>query len=309
MKPIDPVRGPYATPRSGKLAQNLIPKPYEVVVLRSRSGKMIQLRRGDPPTFGQRMVGGYTEVYFVDAGRQTRTFAAQLPTADPGVDLIGEVDVELTVDDCVEVVRERRGDLAELLANWCQERASIVTSRFSVGDHATSEGLAALSAQVTQALQTPVQRPELFGMSIRELRVRLRFANASVVQEQGAATLKNLLHVKSLARMREICDPVFGPEFSQIYVTLVERHPDQIPVFLERLQTSQLANQQNRWQLLNSLLSDPAIEPHFKAQFAQEVGKMLLTTDPSNHDLAASLFHRASEFELPEAGSSDAEDQ
>jgi hypothetical protein len=309
MKPIDPVRGPFTAPRSGKLAHDLLPKPFEVVVLRSRSGKMTQLRRGDPPTFGQRLVGGFTQLYFVDAGRQTRTFTANLPTADPGIELTGEVDVELTVEDCCEVVRERRGDLAEQLAHWCQDRASVVTSRFSAGDHETTEDLTVLSRRVVDALQTG-SKPELFGMSIRELRVRLRFANESVVAEQGASTLTAVLRAKSTDRVRKIYEPIFGPDFSKIYIALVEQHEDQIPAFLERLQASQELNQQNKWQLLRALLDDPAIEPHFRERFARDMGKMLLSGDTSNQDLAASMLSRSVEFELPaEASSDDPEDE
>jgi hypothetical protein len=308
MKPIDPVRGPYTAPRSGKLPQDLLPKPYEAVVLRSRSGRMRQLRRGDPPTFGQRLVGGFTELYFVDTGRLTRTFTATLPTADPGIELTGEVDVELTVEDCCEVVRERRGDMAEQLAHWCQGRAFVVTSRFSVGEHETEE-LAVLSRRVVEALQTD-GKPELFGLSIRELRVRLRLANQSVVDEEGATALRGMLRAKSLDRVRKIYEPIFGPDFTQIYVALVDHHEDQIPAFMERLQASQQLNQENRWKLLTSLLDDSSIESHFRERFARELGKMLLGGDTSNRDLAASLLSRSSEFELTaDAGSSDVKDE
>jgi hypothetical protein len=268
---------------------------------------MRQLRRGDPPTFGQRLVGGFTELYFVDSGRQTRTFAVTLPTADPGIELAGEVDVELIVEDCCEVVRERRGDLAEQLEHWCQERATAVTTQFSVGDQETTGDLTALGRRVVDALQTG-SKPELFGMSIRELRIRLRLANQSVVEEEGATALKGMLRAKSLDRVRKIYEPIFGPDFTQIYVALVDRHEDQIPAFLERLQATQQVNQQNRWQMLNSLLNDSSIESHFRDRFARELGKMLLGGDSTHQDLAASLLSRSAEFELTaEASSGDTE--
>lgn len=308
-KPIDPVRGPYTAPRSGKLAADLLPKPYEVVVLRSRSGKMMQLRRGDPPTFGHRLVGGFTEIYFVDAGRHVRTFTSQLPTADVGVDLTAEIDAELTVEDCCEVVRERRGDLAEQLANWCQQTAAAVTSRFSAGGGQGTDDLAGLSRQVTDQLQVAT-KPELFGLSLRELRVRLRFANESVVAERGAATLNSVLRARSMANVQKIYEPIFGPDFAQIYSALVDGHEDQIPAFLERLQSGQHATQQAKWTLLASLLNDSSIESHFRERLGRELGKMLLGSDSSNNDLAASLLSRASELEAPpEAAPGDDENE
>jgi hypothetical protein len=302
VKPIDPVRGPYTAPRSGKLAPDLIPKPYEVVVLRSRSGKMMQLRRGDPPTFGHRLVGGFTEMYFVDAGRHVRTFTAQLPTADIGIDLAAEIDAELTVEDCCEVVRERRGDLAEQLANWCQQTAAAVTSRFSAGGGDGADDLAGLGRQVTEKLQSAI-KPEMFGMSLRELRVRLRFANESVVAEQGAAALTSVLRARSMERIQKIYEPIFGPEFSQIYSALVDQHEDQIPVFLARLQAGQQATQQTtqeaQWKLLTTLLNDSSIESHFRERLAMQLGKTLLGGDSANNDLAASLLSHVSELEAP----------
>lgn len=307
MKPIDPVRGPYALPRGGKLAQDLIPRPYEVAVLRSRSGKMMGLRRGDPPTFGHRLVGGFTELYFVDAGRHVRTFTAQLPTADVGVDLTAEIDAELTVVDCCEVVRERRGDLAEQLANWCQQTASVVTSRFSAAESAGSDDLAGLSRQVTERVQTAI-KPDMFGMSLRELRVRLRFSNEDVVREQGAATLTNMLRARSLERIHKIYEPIFGPDFTQVYIALVEKHEDQIPAFLERVQAGQQATQQAKWKLLESLLTDSSIESHFRERFARELAKTLFGGDSANKDLAASMLSRASELEAPDDAAPDDED-
>jgi hypothetical protein len=113
-----------------------------------------------------------------------------------------------------------------------------------------------------------------------------------------------MLRAKALDRIRKIYEPIFGPDFSQIYIALVERHEDQIPAFLERLQASHQETQQNKWQLLNSLLHDSAIESHFRERFARELGKMLLGGDASNRDLAASLLSRSSEFELPADSSS-----
>jgi hypothetical protein len=139
----------------------------------------------------------------------------------------------------------------------------------------------------------------MFGMSLRELRVRLRFANESVVAEQGAATLTSVLRARSLERIHEIYTPIFGPDFAQIYIALVDKHEDQIPAFLERLQAGQHATQQAKWQLLTSLLNDSSIESHFRERLGAELGKMLLGGDTANKDLAASLLSRASELEAP----------
>lgn len=304
VNPIDPVRGPYTAPRSGKLAPDLIPKPYEVVVLRSRSGKMMQLRRGDPPTFGHRLVGGFTELYFVDAGRHVRTFTAQLPTADAGIDLTAEIDAELTVEDCCEVVRERRGDLAEQLANWCQQTAAVVTSRFRAGASDGGDDLADLSRKVTGQLQSAI-KPEMFGMSLRELRVRLRFANESLVAEQGAVALTGVLRARSMERIQKIYEPIFGPDFSQIYSALVDGHEDQIPAFLSRLQaaqqTTQQTTQESQWKLLTSLLNDSTIESHIREQLAMQLGRKLVGGESADSSLAASLLSGASELDALEA--------
>jgi hypothetical protein len=307
MRPIDPVRGPLRIPRTGKLPLELLPKPYEVVVLRSPSNRLVQLQRGCPPTFGQRMVGGFTEAYYVDAGRHTREFSVILPSADVGIDLLGQVDVELTVDDCCELVRERRGDLAEQLSNWCQERAARITSEFSAAGDEDSANLAVIGRKVADTLRSS-NRPELFGLNIRELRVRLQFANQGIVAETGATTLSAMLRAKGMQRIKSLYEPVFGPAFAQVYTALVERHEDLIPEFVAKLQQEQQLTGSRKWELFSSMLRDSEIEPHFRERFAKELGKALLNSDPSNQDLALKLLSRTGEFELPASTPADGDE-
>ncbi len=297
MRPIDPVRGPELIPRTGKLPRNLLPEPYEVMVLRSPANKMVQLERGCPPTMGQRFVGGFTEAYYVDTGSQTRTFSINLPTADVGIDLAGEVDVELMVDDCCEVVRERRGDLAEQLGNWCYEQASRITSEFSIGAEA-EPGLAAISRKVADALRVSNRRPELFGLSIRELRVRLRFVNESTVMEAGATALSAVLAAKTMQRTKDLYERIFGPEFARVYAAL-QGHEELIPQFVERFQAEQQLDGKRKWDLFTAMLNDSAIELHIRERFTKELGNSLLSRgDKTDQDFARLLLERTSDFEL-----------
>jgi hypothetical protein len=292
VNPVDPVRGPIRIPRIGKLPHSLMPKMHEVVVMRTRAGGLVELPRGNPPTFGQRFVGGYSEIYYVDAGLQTRTFTARLPTADLGVDLLGDIDVELEVEDCLQVVTERRGNLAEQLANWCYEHASHVTAAHSAGS-LPEGGLPSISGQVTSALQSSIRRVALPGLSIRELRARLRLANGEVIKQIGEKTLIDKVRATSLIDIQAMYQSILGLEEAIIYAALLDGHEDRIPDFLERLESKRSRFDQSMQELLHSSLDHLA--PHLRDRLATELIQRKLGIDLTPSPISASLYSRTSD--------------
>ncbi len=275
MESVDPVRGPYPIPRQGRLPHNLLPGLHEVVVLRSRSGKVLALPRGTPPTFSQRMTGQFIEAYYVDYGSvHSRTFAAALPTGDLGVDLVAEIDVEMSVEDCVQAVVERRGPgyLGDQLAKWTQQHASGLSSRFKVY---TDGDLANLAGQILGRLQTESQRLSFSGLKIRELRVRLRFADQKTVAEAGATTLAEKVRAQRTKDLYAMYLPVFGPDFAKIRASLSGSQESEIPAFLQRLQAEQYAANEHKYEALISLLRGESIEPHLKEQLLKDLASAL----------------------------------
>ena len=290
LNPIDPVRGPIRIPRIGRLPQALMPRMHEVVVMRTRAGVLVELPRGNPPTFGQRFVGGFSEIYYVDSGLQTRTFTARLPSADLGVELLGDIDVEIKVEDCLQVVTERRGDLAEQLANWCYERASHVTVAYSVG-MLPEGGLPSISGQVTSALQSSIRCVKLPGLSIRELRARLRLANGEIIDKIGKETLEKKFRATSLIDIQAMYQSILGPEEATIYAALLDGHEDRIPDFLERLEGKRDRYDQSVQNLLHSSLDHLA--PHLRDRLATELIQRKLGIDLTPSPISASLYSRA----------------
>lgn len=279
MNQINPMRGPLELPRIGPLGNGMRPELYETVVLKARSGKLLTLPVGESPTFGQRLVGGFTQAYFIRMGYQNQTFTTTVPTADIGIDLVCEVDVELEVDDCENLVRNWIGDVGEQLGKWCRSLASETTTghQINISGNAGRE-LAEVERKVAQRLQTNTQRPQMHGLKLRELRVRLRFAKEEIVSEFGGEALISKLKAKQLAEVTEMYESVFGRELAQV-IALVGGDQEKIVAVAERLQTEYQVNGQRRIDLFRELVNSPTIEVHIRERLAMELGKQLGTGD------------------------------
>jgi len=291
METVDPVRGPQPIPKRGRLPQHLLPGLHEVMVLRSRSGQVLALPRGTPPTFGQRMSGNFIEAYYVDCDVHSRTFSASLPTGDIGIDIVADVDVEMCVDDCVQAVIDRRaaGYLGDQLTKWVQQHASRLTSGFKVHADGT---LADLGGRVLAQLQTESMRLSFSGLKIRELRVRLRLADQEKVSAEGAAMLQSKLRAQRIRQTFAMLSDVLGPDAARIYAAMAVDHEGEIPGFLQRLQAEQHAASEHKFEVLISLLQGDSIEPHLKEQLLKDLAavKLLPGMKQPEHELASALL-------------------
>jgi hypothetical protein len=296
-KSIDPVRGPQALPRFGRLGTELRPKMHEAVVLRRRDGRLVELPRGAPPTLGQRVVGGFTEAYYVSVGVHTRSFTARLPTATVGVELDSEVDVELEVDDCRLLVSERRDDLDEQLGNWCHEQAARLTTRHEVGAANAGDELVTLGGQVANSLRTAAQRPNLPGLRLRELRVRLRYANKDIVEQHGADTLREGLRARKAQTLMAMYAPVYGPDLARIITLLADGHTDRIPEVVERIHASQQITEQRKMDLFQNLITSSTIATDVRARLAEYLSTML--GEGGSGDITDAIFAQAGAPALP----------
>lgn len=292
MTQFNPLRGPVDLPRFGPLAQSARPELHEIMVLRSRAGRLLGLPRGGSPTLGQRLVGGFTIAYYVRTGAQTQTFTARLPTADVGVDLACEVDVELVVGDHTRLVREWTGDLGEQLGNWCRAQAAGITTQhvIRIGGN-TGKDLAEVERLVTDRLRTSAQRPSMPGLDLRELRVRLRFANEEIVGRAADKALGEKLKAKRIAELKEMYEQVFGPELAQV-ISLVGGDQERIVEVAQRMQAEQQLNGQRRIDLFRELISSPAIEMHVRERLASELGRQLGAGDEEVANLAKEMLAR-----------------
>ncbi|WP_214410029.1 hypothetical protein [Sphaerisporangium fuscum] len=299
MPSIDPVRGPKVLPRFGRLRSDLRPQLHEAMVLRSRDGRLVELPRGAPPTFGQRLVGGFIEAYYVSVGAHTRTFASRLPTADVGIELQGEVDVELEVKDCGLLVRERRGDLNERLRNWCLDLAGRITAQHNIGTVANAgDELARLASVVADSLRTTTKRPDLPGMTMRELRVRLRYADEATVQQAGKDALQQKLQARKAKDLKEMYEPVYGPDIAGIVALLTDGHTDRIPDVVDRIHASQQLTEQRKIDLFQQLVTSPSIEVHVRDRLAQQLARQLGEGDGAVRDFTAAIFDRSGDLAL-----------
>ncbi len=299
---VDPVRGPVELPKRGKLPHNLLPGLHEVMVLRSRSGQVVALPRGVPPTFSQRRGGSFIEAYYVDcAGAHSRTFSARLQTSDIGVDLLAEIDVEMSVEDCVRAVIDRRGSdyLKDQLEGWAQHNASRLTSGFKVA----GGSLASLAEQILARLQTDSQRLSFSGLKIRELRVRLRLADQETVAKEGATTLSEKLKAQRFQDLSDTYAGQFGPELAKIYAALSVNDQTEIPAFLKRLQDERHADTANRFNVLIALLRGEAIEPHMREQLLQDLAMALKLPGIAapSQELAKALYQAGASAEIADA--------
>jgi hypothetical protein len=286
------MRGVVELPRLRPLRDGDRPEPHEIMVLRSRAGKLLALPRGESPTLGQRLVGGFTRAYFVRTGPQTQTFTATLPTADIGVDLVCDVDVELLVGDCTTLVREWTGDLSDQLSRWCRAQAAGITAEHAIriADVAGKE-LAEVEKLVTMRLQSTTQRPTLPGLALRELHVRLRFANEEVVNKAGTRALDEKLKAKNTSDVIAMYRDVFGDELAKI-LALIGGDQEKVVEMAQRLQTEYHVNGQRRIDLFRELVDSPTIEVHIRERLAMELSKQLGSGDADVANLAKEMLSR-----------------